>query len=90
MAARNEFRHFVAARARPKMIRGKEIDGNTLGSLIAAHAEAIRNKDINIESTFEAVMRLQNEKALQLGLAAFRECLAGVGAMPVSSDAFQA
>lgn len=35
-------------------------------------------------------MRLQNEKALQLGLAAFRECLAGMGGMPVSSDVFQA
>ena len=72
--------------AKPKHIKGSAVNGRTFLILAQQYLDAILKKNLNIESTYDFVMKRENQNAVQDAVREARITLQDLGELPVSAE----
>ena len=72
--------------AKPKNIKGSAVNGRTFLILAQQYLDAILKKNLNIESTYDFVMKRENQNAVQDAVREARITVQNLGELPVSAE----
>lgn len=81
----NEFTSFILNQVREKSLGGKPVNGSMFAELAKQYLEAIEKGNVNIESSFDFVLRAENNKAVKAALDRYEVILENLD-LPVSLD----
>ena len=71
----DKFTQFILGQVREKTLGGKPVNGSMFAELAKQHLEAIEKGNVNIESSFDFVLKAENTKAVKLATETYETIL---------------
>ena len=71
----NEFTKFILGQIREKTLGGKPVNGSMFTELTKQYLEAIEKGNVNIESSFDFVLKAENNKAVNAAIEMYEAIL---------------
>ena len=70
-----DFTNFILSQVREKYIRGKSVNGRMFAELTKQYIDAIEKGNVNIESSFDFVLKAENNKAVKAAITIYESVL---------------
>ena len=74
----NQFTALIFNQIKEKSVGGKSINGSMFVGLVQQYLEAIKSGNINLESSFNYILKLENNNAVKAALERYEETISKV------------